>query len=149
MQHLGGTNGKEYACQCRKLEFNTWVGKIPWRRKSQLIPVFLPGKSHGQRSLAAYSPWGCKGWDTAKHTKQHLDYIRHLNVISSHFINFLFHRTKETDSKGLVNLHFCGKESPNPTNYSASYELSVQILRLFFVFLIQMLGSMYVMLLVA
>ena len=33
--------------------FDIWVGKIPWRRKSQLIPVFLPGKSHGQRSLGA------------------------------------------------------------------------------------------------
>ena len=32
--------------------------KIPWSRKWQLTPVFLPGKSHGQRSLAGYSPWG-------------------------------------------------------------------------------------------
>ena len=34
--------------------------KIPWRRKWQPIPVFLPEKSHGQRSPADYSPWGCK-----------------------------------------------------------------------------------------
>ena len=40
--------------------FNPWVRKIPWRRKWQPTPVFLPGKSHGQRSLAGYSPWGCK-----------------------------------------------------------------------------------------
>ena len=33
-------------------------GRFPWRRKWQPIPVFLPGKSHGQRSLAGYSPWG-------------------------------------------------------------------------------------------
>ena len=39
------------------------VGKIPWRRKWQLTPVFLPGKSHGERSLAGYSPWGCKESD--------------------------------------------------------------------------------------
>ena len=38
--------------------FVLWVGKIPWRRKWQQSPVFLPGKSHGQRSLVAYSPWG-------------------------------------------------------------------------------------------
>ena len=37
--------------------FNPWVRKIPWGRKWQLIPVFLPGKSHGQRSLAGYSTW--------------------------------------------------------------------------------------------
>ena len=38
--------------------FDPWVGKIPWRRKWQPTPVFLPGKSYGQRSLAGYSPWG-------------------------------------------------------------------------------------------
>ena len=37
---------------------HSWVGKIPWRRKWHPTPVFLPGKSHGQRSLAGYSPWG-------------------------------------------------------------------------------------------
>ena len=41
--------------------FNSWVGKIPWRRKWKPTPEFLPGKSHGQRSLAGYSPWGHKG----------------------------------------------------------------------------------------
>ena len=35
-------------------QFDPWVGKIPWRRKWQPTPVFLPGKSHGQRSLAVY-----------------------------------------------------------------------------------------------
>ena len=38
--------------------FDLWIGKIPWRREWQRTPVFLPGKSHGQRSLANYSPWG-------------------------------------------------------------------------------------------
>ena len=38
----------------------TWVGKIPWRRKWQLDPVFLPGEFHGQRSLVGYSPWVTK-----------------------------------------------------------------------------------------
>jgi len=52
----GGSNGKESACQCRRPRFDSWVGKIPWRRKRQPSPVFLPGKPHGQRSLAGYSP---------------------------------------------------------------------------------------------
>ena len=38
--------------------FDSWVGKIPWRRTSQPTPVFSPGESHGQRSLVGYSPWG-------------------------------------------------------------------------------------------
>ena len=53
-------SGKESACQCRRPGFDPWVGKIPWRRKWQPTPVFLPGESHGQRRLAGYSPWGCK-----------------------------------------------------------------------------------------
>ena len=51
---------KESACQCKRHRFDPWVGKMPWRRKRQTIPVFLPGKSHGQRSLESYSPWSCK-----------------------------------------------------------------------------------------
>ena len=45
--------------------FDTWRGKIPWRRKQLPTPVFLPGELHGQRRLAGYSPWGCKrvGYD--------------------------------------------------------------------------------------
>ena len=46
--------------------FNPWVGKISWRRKWQPTPVFLPGKSHGQRNLVGYSPWGCKELDTTE-----------------------------------------------------------------------------------
>ena len=38
--------------------FDPWVRKIPWRRKWQPTPVVLPGKSHGQKSLVGYNPWG-------------------------------------------------------------------------------------------
>ena len=44
-----------------------WVGKIPWRRKWQPTPVFMPGKFHGWRNLADYSPQGCKEWDMTEH----------------------------------------------------------------------------------
>ena len=56
--------GKEPICQCRRHRrrgFDPWVGKIPWRRKQQPTPVFSPGESHEQRSLAGYSPWCRKG----------------------------------------------------------------------------------------
>ena len=53
-------SGKESACQCRRLGFHSWVRRIPWRRKWQPDPAFLPGKSHGRRSLVGYRPWGCK-----------------------------------------------------------------------------------------
>ena len=51
--------GKEPPCHCRwdkRHGFDPWVGKIPWRRAWQPTPVFLPGESHGERSLAGYSP---------------------------------------------------------------------------------------------
>ena len=60
-------SGKESACQGGRhwrRGFDPWVGKIPWSRKWQPTPVLLPRKSHGQRSLAGYSPWGCKELDT-------------------------------------------------------------------------------------
>ena len=52
----------------KRCGFNVWVGKIPWRRKWQPTPVFLPGKSHGQRSLAGCSPWGPAESDTTRVT---------------------------------------------------------------------------------
>ena len=67
-----GAVGKESACsagdppECRRPGFNPWVRKIPWRRKWQPAPVFLPGKSHGQRSLVGYSPRGHKELDTTE-----------------------------------------------------------------------------------
>ena len=72
---------KESTCQYRRPGFDPWVGKIPWRRKWQPTPVFLPGKSHGQRHLVGYSPWGHKVSDTTEllrtqthtHTHTHTD----------------------------------------------------------------------------
>ena len=54
---------KESTCQGRRHGFNLWVRKIPWRRKWHPTPVLLPGKSHGQRSLAGYRPWSHKESD--------------------------------------------------------------------------------------
>ena len=48
--------------------FDSWVGKIPWRRAWQPTPVVLPGEPHGQRGLEGYSPWGHKESDTTEAT---------------------------------------------------------------------------------
>ena len=71
MDFPGGARGKEPACHFKKhkrCRFNPWVGKIPWRRAWPPAPGFLPGESHGQRSLAGYSPWGRKESDTTEVT---------------------------------------------------------------------------------
>ena len=66
--------GKEFACIGVVTEdcgFGPWVGKIPWSRAWQPTPVFLPGESHGQRSLVGYSPWGHKELDMTEFTHTH------------------------------------------------------------------------------
>ena len=63
-------SGQESACQCRRSRFNPWVRKICLSRKWQPTPVFLPGKSHRQRSLVGYSPRGHKESDTTERARR-------------------------------------------------------------------------------
>ena len=72
--------------QCGRPGFNPWVGKISWRRKWQPTPVFLPGKSHGRRSLVGYSPWGCKELDMTERLHFSLSAIK---VASSAYLRLL------------------------------------------------------------
>ena len=64
--------------------FNLWVGKIPWSRKWQCVPVFLPGKFHGQRSLVVYSSWGHKESDMTEllNSITHVFYVSLFIVLS-------------------------------------------------------------------
>ena len=64
-----GFSGGEGTCQRGRCEFSPWVGKMPWRREWQPTPVFLPGESHEQRSLAGYSPGGHKELNTTYQLK--------------------------------------------------------------------------------
>ena len=71
-------SGKESTCQCRRLRrhgLDPWVGKIPWRRKWLPSPVFLPGESHGQRSLEGYSPQDCKESDITEVTQHECTHV--------------------------------------------------------------------------
>ena len=71
----GGANSKEPAYQFRgqkRCRFDPWVGKIPWRRKWQPTPVFLPGESHGRRSVVVRhkgTDFACR-WHTCRSTQQ-------------------------------------------------------------------------------
>ena len=62
----GGSEVKSFCFQCGRPGFDPWVRKIPWRKKWQPTPVFLPRESHGWRSLVDPSPWGCKESDTTE-----------------------------------------------------------------------------------
>ena len=90
----GGSSAKESTCQCRRhrrCRFDPWARKIHWRRKWQPAPVFLPGKSHGERSLVTYSPWGCRvrynlaAKYTHSHTHTHTHTRSYEVQISTHF----------------------------------------------------------------
>ena len=84
-------SGKESACRYRRCGFDPWVGKILWRRKWQPIPVFLPGKSHGPRSLEGYSSWG----------RRESDMTEQLNNNKAMFLG-ISHR-----GKWKLSLHHC------------------------------------------
>ena len=61
-------SGKECSSQCRRHTrhgFDPWIGESPWRRNGN-TPAFSPGRYHGPRNLAGYSPWGCKESDTTE-----------------------------------------------------------------------------------
>ena len=74
--NIVGLSGEELSCQCRRYKrwgFSPWIGKLLWRRKWQPTLVFLPEKSHEQRSLASYGP-RCRKSQTQLSTAQ----LRHL-----------------------------------------------------------------------
>ena len=68
----GDSDGKESACNAGDTGLILGSGRSPWRRKWPPTPVFLPGKSHGQRSWMGYSPWGCKESDMTEHIHTHM-----------------------------------------------------------------------------
>ena len=69
----GSSDSKPSACNVGEVDFDSWVGKIFWRRKWQPTPVFLPGKFLGQRSLVGYSTWGHKESDTTE--RHHFHFV--------------------------------------------------------------------------
>ena len=63
------SRGIDFTCKCKickRYKFDPWAGKMPWSWKRQPTPVFLPGESHGQRSLVGYSPWDHRELDQSQ-----------------------------------------------------------------------------------
>ena len=76
------TDRKESACNVGDVGSIPGFGRFPWRREWQPTLVFLPGRSHGQRSLVGHSAWGRKGVDTAERLT--LSLSRHVTAHSCH-----------------------------------------------------------------
>ena len=95
----GGTDSKESACHVGGKGLIPGSGRFPWSRKQQPAPIFLPGKFHGQRSLAGYSSWGRKESDmtdpvrtrahTHMHSHMHMHTHTHTHTSCSHHQGYL------------------------------------------------------------
>ena len=86
---------------CRRPRFDPWVRKFHWRKKLQPTPVFLPAESHGQKSLAGYSPWGCQEFDTTEW----------LTLLLSYIYNYILSSPESTLTVFCVLIN-CGHLSP-------------------------------------
>ena len=112
-------SGKESACQsrrCRRHSLDPWVGKTPWRRKWQPTTVFLLGKSHGQRGMVGYSPWGHKESDTTEHAHTSL---LHVMFPLPKMLEYLYthaHTHKHTHTSFPRLAHLSGASSSRKTS---------------------------------
>ena len=89
-----GSSGKESTRPCRRCRrsgFNSWVWKILWKRKWQPTSVFLPGESHGQRSLVGCLPWGPKESDMTEQLSTHSQALNRLSALHCCWIPLLYH----------------------------------------------------------
>ena len=103
-------SNQESACQCRRLRFNPWVRKIPWRRKWQPAPVFLSGKSCGQRSQKGHKESATTWWVNSSNriTEYALStYIKHVSPKELMIILRLFSLVTETFWKSLCVFSAC------------------------------------------
>ena len=122
--NTGSASGKEPTCQCKRHkrhEFDPWVGTMPWRKAWQLTPIFLPGESHGQRSLVGYSPWGCKESDMTEMTQYTLSIPKNPSPIAetedeSRMLvqEFLLRKDPNRDFNFLLQFSVCVKNSILP-----------------------------------
>ena len=115
----GAASGKEPTCRCRKHKrqwFNPWIGKIPWRRAWQPTPVFLPGKSLGQRSLDSYGPLDNKESDTTEGTQHTHVHMFIILVVKLYTLNVcsLLDSSKYVNVCMRVSVHACINSCTKP-----------------------------------
>ena len=91
----------------KRCGFDLRAGKTPWRRAWQPTPVFLPGESHAQRSLAGYGPWGRKESDMTEHTHTPMNNLLKITLIHQHHRHYTLLRLcnpKPTFTQFLVGM---------------------------------------------
>ena len=106
----GGASVLRICLQCRRPGFDPWVGKIPRRREKQHIPLFLPGESHGQRSLADYSPCGGKELNITERLT--------LTFLHVYIYPLLLESPSNPNPHSILLDHLCGEGNSNPLHFS-------------------------------
>ena len=108
------SDSKSICLQCGRPGFNPWDRRISWIRKWQRSPVFLPGKSHGRRSLVGYSPWGHKESDRTEQLHFHF-HIQLINrqVTQQSFKSFNSFKSSPLRPEAPFRQDFGGPQSPN------------------------------------
>ena len=123
----GGLDSKTPAWNERDLGSISGLGKIPWKRQWQPTPAFLPGKSHGQRSLVGYSPWGHKELDMTK--RLHFHFQRDHGLWNSLSFAFLIYKIRGSWMDGLCSFFtlnplilLCGHPPRACWNYNLRFQ---------------------------
>ena len=125
-------SSKEPNCQCRRHRFSLWIRRIPWSKKWQPTPGFLPGKFHGQRSLAGYSPCGHKEWDTTEQLTLSLSTKAIAVLISTVIISFLVLHFKQRASWCLGDREDANQPSASCRSFTGWFPLHGSDPSLFF-----------------
>ena len=102
-------SGKRICLQCRRPEFDPWVGKILWRRERLPTPVFWPGEFQG-----LYSPWSCKESDTTERLTLHFIMIKPIFTI----LGIDLHRLRQSTKTNNNMKHLTSTNSMPDTNLS-------------------------------
>ena len=126
MTFPGGSGVKNLSATQEMQEIRVWsLGQEdPLEEEMQPTPVFLPGESHGQRSLVGYSPWDHKELDMTEHTVRYIFYMSSIKYICV----WTHTRLKSVQSLSHVQLfatpRTAARPSPTPRAYSNSHPLS-------------------------
>ena len=119
---LNGSDGKESSCNVGDPRFEPWIRNIPWRRKWQPTLVFLPRKSHGQRSLVGYSlcvhkrvghSWVIKQQSLHKHSWLSFSWFQRLSHLASSSEPWAQMRSQGKPAKGLQQQSWVWSEGPH------------------------------------
>ena len=121
----------------RRHKFDPWVRMIHWRREWLPIPVFLPGKFHGQRSLASHSPWDHKESDKTEYT--HTPTCTHTHT-QTHKVILLFRHQPQVQ---VVTSLSCYKSEVPTTFFLGSINLLEWLIKLWKTYLLSRLLSFF------